>query len=196
MGAEAGKDCSPTGYRPLHTFLSPKHVWHIPRRKRDLLRSRSRRGRDAWSLGHTGGARTNLPMMGSVVGGGPLKWHHTKHFPSPGSSAERSTQQEWNQEALHQPGCNAASQALLRATSRLAGCSWWWHKKPCWAPAWDRGVSPWPPPVLPWGQTRLRNSSMRWESNENVSCGSERLDKSDHSVCWKKLHNPWSHSGP
>jgi len=22
-----------------------------------------------------------------------------------------------------------------------------------------------------------------------LKCGSERLDKSDHSVCWKKLHN-------
>lgn len=73
MGAEAGKDCSPTRYKPLDTFLSPKHVWHITRQKRDLLWSRSRRGRDAWSLGHIRGARTILPTKtrGSAYGGSP-----------------------------------------------------------------------------------------------------------------------------
>lgn len=76
-----------------------------------------------------------------MAGRGSLKSHHVKHFPSPGFTTEHGTQQEWNQEALCHPGCNAASQVLLQATSRVAWCGWWWHKKPCWAPGWDWGRS-------------------------------------------------------
>lgn len=162
--------------------LSPLHIWHIPWQKRDILWS-SRMGRDAWSLGHIRGVRTNLPRKGA---GSPLKWHHIKHSHSPGFST-----QERHQEALCHPGGNAGHMAGAAALRDAAGGGTRHHAThQC-----GTGDSLWHPQCHH-GDRHNWGTAARGGSQTKASRAEARASPNPITAyAGRNFPNPWSHSG-